>query len=290
MIARPRRRPRIGHILLAFAGLALLLFAFAAVAQQAHAAAFRPCVDPNNLPFSDAKGEGYENRIAELFGRSLGIPVKSYQHPMRMNFVRNTLRYKLPDQDYPCDVLMNVPAEFDQAWVTAPYYRSTYVLVYRKGGKLEGVTSGDALFDTFRDAKARPVVGIFDRSPASAWLARHGWEEQARVYHMLSADPEDYPGEIIARDLVHGTIDAAVVWGPIGGYFAKRSAQPLVVVPLRSEPGVRFDYDMAMGVRYGDREWKGVVERLIVENKAAITAILREYNVPLLDARGELLE
>jgi len=286
---RPRRRVRVKAVLLAFAGAGLLLLAFAAFAEEARSA-FRPCVDPNNLPFSDAKGEGYENRIAELFGRSLGVPVKSFEYPMRMNFVRNTLRYKLPGQDYPCDVLMNVPAGFDQAWVTKPYYRSTYVLVFRRGTRMDGVTSGDELFHRFERADARPVVGIFDRSPASVWLARHGWEDQARVYHMLSADPADYPGEIIAHDLLQGEIDAAVVWGPIGGYFAKKSGGRLTVVPLRSEPGVKFDYEMSMAVRYGDRETKALVERLIVEDKAAITAILRDYNVPLLDERGELLE
>lgn len=286
---RARRKAHIARVLLAFAGIALLLFAFAAVAAEG-ASAFRPCVDPNNLPFSNSQGDGYENRIAELFAKSLGVPVKSYEIPMRMNFVRNSLRYKLPGRDYPCDVLMNVPVGFDQAWVTQPYYRSTYVLVYRRGGRFDRVTSGDELFNVFAGAEGRPVIGIYDKSPASAWLARHGWEDQARVYHMLSPDPEDYPGEIIARDLLQGKIDAAIVWGPIGGYFAKRAGAQLAVVPLRSEAGIRFDYAMAMGVRYGDSETKAVVERLIVENRAAITAILRDYHVPLLDERGELME
>jgi mxaJ protein len=286
---RARRKPRIGRVIVAFLGLALLLFAFAAVAVEPPSA-FRPCVDPNNLPFSDAQGRGFENRIAELFARSLGVPVKSYDYPMRMNFVRNTLRYKLPGRDYPCDVLLNVPAGFDQAWVTKPYYRSTYVLVTRRGGRLDGVASAQALFERFASAEGRPTIGIFDRSPASAWLARHGWVDQARVYHMLSADPDDYPGEIVAHDLMEGRIDAAVVWGPIGGYFAQRSGGKLALITLHSEPGVQFDYEMSMGVRYGDREWKDAVERLIVENKAAIIAILREYSVPLLDDRGELME
>jgi quinoprotein dehydrogenase-associated probable ABC transporter substrate-binding protein len=266
---------------------AALCIATAAVAESP--TAFRPCIDPNNLPFSNSRGEGFENRIAQLFAQRLGVPLKSYEHPQRMNFVRNTLRYKLPGQDYPCDVLMGVPKGFDQVWGTEPYYRSTYVLVYRKGGKLDGVASGDDLFRRFPDAKARPVIGIHDRSPASVWLSRHGWEEQAHVYRMLSADPQDYPGEIIASDLVRGTLDAAVVWGPIGGFFASRAGD-LVVVPLRSEPGVRFSYEMMMGVRFGDRETKTVVERLIVENKAAIAAILKEYHVPLLDERGDVVE
>ena len=276
-------------IALAARALAVL----AACATLAHAdeprTAFRPCIDPNNLPFSNEKGEGFENRIAELFAKSLGVPVQSYASPQRMNFVRNTLRYRLPGSDYRCDILMGVPVGYDQTSTTAPYYRSTYVLVFPKGKGLDSVKSGADLFTQFAGDKRKPVIGIYDRSPASIWLVKHGWEEQARPYHMLSADPEQYPGEIIAKDLLQGSIDAAVVWGPIGGYFAKRIGS-LAVVPLRSEPGVKFDYEMAMGVRYGERDWKAAVEKLIADNKPAITAILREYSVPLVDERGEWIE
>jgi quinoprotein dehydrogenase-associated probable ABC transporter substrate-binding protein len=268
---------------------ALLLCAAAAARADEPRTAFRPCIDPNNLPFSNEKGEGFENRIAELFAKQLGVPVQSYASPQRMNFVRNTLRYRLPGSDYRCDILMGVPVGFDQTWTTPAYYRSTYVLVFPKGKDLDAVKSGGDLFTQFAAAKRKPVIGIYDRSPASIWLVKHGWEEQARPYRILSADPEQYPGEIIAKDLAQGTIDAAIVWGPIGGYFAKRIGA-LAVVPLRSEPGVKFDYEMAMGVRYGEREWKAVVEKLIADNRPAITAILREYNVPLVDERGDLME
>jgi quinoprotein dehydrogenase-associated probable ABC transporter substrate-binding protein len=251
--------------------------------------AFRPCIDPNNLPFSNSQGEGFENRIAELFAKRLGVPVRSYAFPQRMNFVRNTLRYRLPGTDYRCDILMGVPVGYEQAATTAAYYRSTYVLVFPKGKRLDALKAGSDLFSAFAATRDKPVVGVYDRSPGSIWLVKHGWEEQARPYRMLSADPEQYPGEIIARDLAQGTIDAAIVWGPIGGYFARRIGS-LTVIPLRSEPGVKFDYEMAMGVRHGDREWKAVVEKLIADNHAAIEAILREYDVPLVDERGDLME
>lgn len=264
-------------------------FACAAHADEARRA-FRPCIDPNNLPFSNARGEGFENRIAELFAQRLGLPVESYAWPQRMNFVRNTIRYKLPGQDYPCDILMGVPAGFDQVSVTASYYRSTYVLVYPKGKGLDAVKSGDDLFALFANSPRRPVIGLYDRTPASAWLAKHGWEDQGRPYHILSADPDRYPGEIIEKDLVQGRIDAAAVWGPIGAYFARRAGgSTLVVIPLRSEPGVKLDYEMAMGVRYGDREWKSTVEKLIADNRSAIVQILRAYDVPLVDERGDLI-
>jgi quinoprotein dehydrogenase-associated probable ABC transporter substrate-binding protein len=262
-----------------------LLLAAPALADEPRTA-FRPCIDPNNLPFSNAQGEGFENRIAALFAGKLGLPVQSFAFPQRMNFVRNTLRYRLPGTDYRCDILMGIPVGYDQAWTTPAYYRSTYVLVFPKGKRLDAVKAGGDLFTAFPAAKDRPVIGIYDRSPGSIWLVKHGWEEQARPYRMLSADPEQYPGEIIAKDLAEGKIDAAIVWGPIGGFFARRLGA-LAVIPLRSEPGVKFDYEMAMGVRYGDREWKAVVERLIAENQAAIQAILREYGVPLVDDRGE---
>jgi mxaJ protein len=276
---------RVAAVMLA----ALLVFPAIAAGDDEVRSAFRPCIDPNNLPFSNSREEGFENRIAELFAKQLGLPVRSFALPQRMNFVRNTLRYRLPGTDFRCDILMGVPVGFDQAWTTAAYYRSTYVLVFPKGKGLDAVKTGNDLFDVFAAAKERPSIGIYDKSPASLWLAKHGWENQARLYRILSADPEQYPGEIIAKDLVQGTIDAAVVWGPIGGYFAKRIGS-LTVIALRSEPGVKFDYEMAMGVRYGDREWKAVVEKLIADNRAAIKAILREYDVPLLDERGDLME
>jgi len=119
----------------------------------------------------------------------------------------------------------------------------------------------------------------------------HGLEDQAKLYPMMSPDPEQYPGEIIERDLAQGKIDAAVIWGPVAGYYAKRvHGVDLVVMPLKSEPGVKFDYEIAMGVRYGEPEWKATVQKLITENQPAITAILREYSVPLVNDRGEPID
>jgi mxaJ protein len=253
--------------------------------------AFRPCIDPSNLPFSNTQGEGFENRIADLFARKLGLPVRSYALPQRMNFIRNTLRYKLPGQDFRCDIVMSVPAGYDQASATMPYYRSTYMLVYPKGKGLDQIKTGADLFALPAEVRNKLTVGIFDRSPASVWLARHGMEAQAKPYPMLSPDPEQYPGEIIERDLAQGKIDAAIIWGPIAGYYAKRVRNlDLALIPLKSETGVKFDYEIAMGVRYGEREWKDTVEKLITDNRAAITQILREYNVPLVDERGDLVQ
>ena len=236
---------------------ALLLSALPALAQDAPPPrqALRVCQDPNNLPFSNDAHQGIENRIAEVFGRALGLPVTYYSFPQRLAFIRNTLRYKLPGQDFPCDIVMGVPAGYDQVSVTKPYYRSTYALVLAPGKGLEGVKSGDD-FLRLPPATLRTLrIGVYDRSPASDWLVKHQLVEQGVPYPMMNADPAQYPGQIIERDLSAGKLDAAIVWGPIAGYFAQR-VKPLAlnVVPLKSEPGVRFDFSMAMGVRYGERE------------------------------------
>ena len=253
--------------------------------------AFRPCIDPSNLPFANDKGEGFENRIAELFAKKLGLPVQSYSFPQRMNFIRNTLRYKLPGEDFRCDVVMGVPAGYDQTSTTAAYYHSTYVLVYPKGKGLDQVKSGSDLFTLPPDVRGKLTIGIYDKSPASAWLVKHGMEAQAKPYQMLSPDPDQYPGSIIDKELAQGKIDAAIVWGPVGSYYAKRvTSVPLTVIALKSEPGVKFDYEIAMGVRYGEPEWKATVEKLIADNRAAVTAILREYAVPLVNERGDIIE
>jgi len=262
----------------------------AASAQEAPAPrkAFRVCQDPNNMPFSSTKATGFENKIAELFAKDLNLPVEYFSFPQRLAFVRNTLRYKLPGEDFRCDIVMSVPATFDQALPTAPYYHSTYALVYRKGQGLDQVKSGADLFALPANVRDKLRIGIYDRSPAAIWLVRHGMEAQVKPFPMMSPNPEQYPGEIIEKDLAQGNIDAAVVWGPIAGYYAKRVRNvELVVIPLKSEPGVKFDYEIAMGVRQGEREWKATVDKLLAENQAAITTILREYNVPLVDAQGE---
>ncbi len=277
----------LGNGLRCAAMAAVLVFGSASAVAQDTAAprtALRVCQDPNNLPFSNDAKEGIENRIAEVFGKALGLPVTYYSFPQRMAFIRNTLRFKLPGQDYPCDVVMGVPAGFDQVSVTKPYYRSTYALVFPKGKGMDGVTSAED-FLKLDPAKLKSLrIGVYDRSPASLWLVKHELVDQGIPYPIMNADPARYPGEIIEKDLTSGKIDAAIVWGPIAGYFAQR-AKPLAltVVPLKSEPGVRFDYEMAMGVRYGEREWKQQVEGLIDAKQAEIQAILREFGVPVVD-------
>jgi len=251
--------------------------------------AFRVCSDPANLPFSNEAGEGFENKLAELLADRLGLPLQYYYYPQRMNFVRNTLRFKLPDEDYRCDVMLGVPVGFEQVAATGPYFRSTYALVYVKGRKLDGVASAGDLLAMGEKAKSLRI-GVFDRSPATAWLARHGLVDAGVPYRMLNARPDFYPGEIVEKDLVAGDIDAAIVWGPVAGFAARRATSvELVVIPLKSEPGVKFDFAVAMGTRFGEAEWKQKLDSLIASDQARILQILREYRVPLVDENGNPL-
>lgn len=250
-------------------------------AQQATRSAFRVCQDPGNLPFSNANGEGFENKVAELLASRLGLPVTYYNFPQRMGFIRNTLRFRVPGEDFACDVVMGVPARYDQALPTQPYYRSAYALVVGPG--LSEVKRPADLLE-LPDARRNQLrIGIYDRSPASDWLARHGLVDQAVVYRVLNADPAHYPGQIIERDLAQGKLDAAIVWGPIAGFFSKRLPQAnLRVLPMRSEENLPLEFDIAIGVRHADREWQATLDRLLAENDAQIREILGDYGVPLL--------
>jgi quinoprotein dehydrogenase-associated probable ABC transporter substrate-binding protein len=292
-VIRPRFPSKVGatgQLLRAIAACVLTVLMTGAHAQDSSAqrSELRVCQDPNNLPFSNVKGEGIENKIAVVFGKALNLPVTYYSFPQRLAFIRNTLKFKLPGDDYPCDIVIGVPAGYDQVSVTKPYYRSTYALVFAKGKGLDQVRSGEDFLKLDPARLATLRIGVYDRSPASAWLSKHQLLDQGVPYPIMNPDPQQYPGEIIEKDLANGKLDAAIVWGPIAGYYAQRVKSPaLVVVPLRSEPGVKFDYEMAMGVRYGEREWKQQIEGLIESKRPEIQAILNEYGVPLVDATYE---
>ena len=274
----------------ALAAVVLSISPFLTAQADEIAKVLRVCQDPNNLPFSNTKGEGIENKLAELFAKKLGWKLDYFSFPQRMGFVRNTIKFKLPGTNYRCDIIMGVPSGFDQVALTKPYYRSTYALVFPTGKGLDNVKSKQDFLQLDPKQLKKLKIGLYDRSPASQWLSRRGLLEQAVPYRMMNADPNQYPGELIEKDLASGKIDVAIVWGPLGGYFAKKVKEPeLSIVPLTSEPGVNFQYEMAMGVRFGEKEWKAQVEKFLDESKPEINAILREFYVPLLDETGKLL-
>ncbi|HEX5765110.1 MAG TPA: quinoprotein dehydrogenase-associated putative ABC transporter substrate-binding protein [Woeseiaceae bacterium] len=263
-----------------------LLIAVAILAQPAAALereAFRVCADPNNLPFSHKNLKGFENQLAELWADHLGLEVQYTWFPQRIGFVRNTLGSKNEHNEYKCDVVMGVAEGFDQLMTTKPYYRSTYALVYIKGRELDDVRTGRDLLNLDAGRKANLRIGAFDKTPGPTWLQRHNMLDQMRPYQAMSGDPEDYPGEILEQALVDGEVDAAIIWGPIAGYFSKQAQDvEMVVIPLESEPGVQFDYGISAGVRRGDDEGKAQLEQLMNETDQQIQALLLSYNVPLL--------
>lgn len=247
--------------------------------------AFRVCADPNSMPLSNSKGEGYENRIAELFAADLGVPLEYTWFPQRMGFIRNTLRAPDPDRDgYKCDVVMGVPEGFDLVVTTKPYYRSTYAMVFQKNQEgLANVSNEQDFLALDGSIKNTLRIGIFAGTPAATWLSRYGLMKQAVAFPAMSGDPAEYPGQLVERELTNDNIDVAILWGPIAGYFTERLQDAdLALVPLASEPGIQFDFPIAMGVRYGDKERKQALEELIDRNAAKIEAVLQEYNVPLL--------
>lgn len=251
----------------------------------------RVCQDPNNLPFSNRSQAGFENKIAALFAEQLGWKLETTWFPQRIGFIRNTLRAKQEGRDgYKCDLVTGVPAGFDMAATTRPYYHSSYALVYVKGRGLDGVRDLDGLLALPAAQRDKLRFGVFTASPFGDWLLANTLMKQVEWYQIQSGDAEQYPGQIVERDLAQGKIDVAFVWGPIAGYFAQttRSA-PIVAVPLVSRPGMKLDFDIAMAVRHGDKAFRERIDRLIAANQDQINAILTQYGVPLQDARGAAL-
>jgi len=271
---------------------ALLLIPFATSAQKVgDDRVLRVCADPNNLPFSNRAGDGFENKIAELLARELGWTLEYTWFPQRIGFIRNTLRGREPNSNrFKCDLVIGVPDGFELAATTKPYYRSTYALVYPKGKGLDEVKAPEDLLK-LAPAKLKSLkLGVFGQTPPADWLLKHHLFDQVVPYQPQSGDPARYPGEIVEKDLVAGAIDVAFVWGPIAGYFGKNvTTAELVVVPFKPDPEIHFDFPIAMGVRFGEREWKDRVEQLIEANRPGIQAILAAYGVPQLDEKGRIM-
>lgn len=278
----PIRASRLGLLLVCFVGGSAL---------ASEMSALRVCADPNNLPLSSVDQNGLENKIAALWAAELGVPVDYTWFPQRRGFIRKTL--KAPDESgegFKCDIVVGVAAEYDRLLTTRPYYRSTYALVYAKGKGLDGVTSGEQLLALDDAVKQRLRIGAFTQTPGPKWLARYGLTEQLVAYPAMSGDPDAYPGQIVEKQLAGGMLDAAVVWGPMAGYFANKVREvDLTVVPLQSEPGIRFDFAIAAGVRYGDGERKAAIERVMDKTAPQIAEILAEFRVPLMELTSEHL-
>lgn len=277
---------------LARGALAALLLAgttaLAAEPAKAPEPVLRVCQDPNNLPFSNRELQGFENKIAALLAADLGWKIEYTWYPQRMGFIRNTLRAKNPDSGiFKCDLVTGVPAGFDMGATTRPYYRSSYAMAYVKGKGLDGVRTLEDLLALSDARRATLRLGVFGRSPVADWLLANGLIERMVTYQPQSGDADRYPGEMVEKDLANGVIDIAFIWGPIAGYFAHQStAVPMVAIPLTPHPGVQFDFEIAMAVRFGEAAYKKRIDDAIDKNRPQINAILAEYGVPLLEQRA----
>jgi quinoprotein dehydrogenase-associated probable ABC transporter substrate-binding protein len=232
----------------------------------------RVCADPRNMPFSNEKGEGFENKLAELFAEKLQKKLDYMFFPQATGFVRMTLGA------HRCDVIMGFPQGDELVQGTNPYYRTAYALVAKAGSGLEDVaTLGDERLKGKR-------IGIVAGTPPATNMAVNGLMTNAKPYPLMIDTRIDSSAAAMISDLKTGEIDAGVLWGPMAGYYAKQADPPLHVTPLVKETsGPKLAYRIGMGVRGADQNWKRQLNRLIAENQGAINRILLDFGVPLLD-------
>jgi quinoprotein dehydrogenase-associated probable ABC transporter substrate-binding protein len=232
----------------------------------------RVCADPRNLPFSDEKGEGFENKLAELFAEKLQKKLDYTFFPQATGFVRMTLAA------HRCDVIMGFPQGDELVQGTNPYYRTAYALVAKPGSGLEDVAS---LNDERLKGKH---LGIIAGTPPATNMAANGLMANAKPYPLMIDTRYDSSAGAMMKDLASGEIDAAILWGPMAGYYARQTNPPLHVTPLvKEKSGPKLIYRIGMGVRSADQNWKRLLNRLISENQPAINKILLDFGVPLLD-------
>lgn len=242
------------------------------------ATALAVCADPNNMPFSNDKLEGFENKLADLVAHDLGLPVRYTWLPQRRGFVRNTLKA------HRCDVIMGVPSSFELARPTEPYYRSTYVFVYRKDRHLN--------LRSFDDPRLRQLrIGVhvigddYANVPPAAALAQRHIIRNVVGYSIYGDYSQPNPPARLIDAVAHGDIDVAIAWGPLAGYFAQRAAVPLEVVPVSPQvdvPFLPFVFDIAMAVRRGDDTLRVRLDGVLERRREEIQRLLENFGIPLL--------
>ena len=232
----------------------------------------RVCADPRNLPFSNEKGEGFENKLAELLADKLQKKLDYVFFPQATGFVRMTLGA------HRCDVIMGFPQGDDLVQGTNPYYRTSYALVAKAGSGLEDV-------DTLEDPRLKGKhVGIVAGTPPATNMAINGLMGDAKPYPLMIDTRYDNSAQAMIDDLAAGKIDAGVLWGPMAGYLREEGRLAAHVTPLVKETtGPKLVYRIGMGVRAADQNWKRQLNKLIQENQGEINKILLDFGVPLLD-------
>lgn len=267
-------------------GLSLLLCMFVWVPAWAEAKEerspreLRVCADPNNLPFSNERQEGFENRIAELIARELNATVRYTWWAQRRGFIRNTLRAK------ECDVVMGVPSNFELVLPTKPYYRSTYVFLYRKDRDFAVHSLDDPILRQIK-VGVHLIGDDYANPPPAHALGNRQIINNVVGYTIYGDYTQDNPPARIIEAVGAGEIDVAIVWGPFAGYFAKQQpvAMEIVAVPPdHTLPRLPFVFDIALGVRKEDVAFKHELEEILHRRQAEIRKILEDCGVPLLEA------
>ncbi len=248
-----------------------------AVAQPSRT--LRVCADPNNLPFSSATSPGFENQIADVLAKELDAKVVYTWSAQRRGFFRTTLKSNA------FDVVIGVPARFGLVRTTAPYYRSAYSFVSRADRGLDLRSLEDPRLRTQRIGVQLVGADGVNTPPAHA-LARRGIVDNVHGYSVIGDYGKDSPPADIVRAVADGTIDVAIVWGPLAGGFAKHAKTPLVVQPLAEswDSGLPMAFDIAVGVRHADRELAAELDRALVARRADIDRILTAWGVPRIAA------
>ena len=242
--------------------------------------ALRVCADPNSLPASDERRQGYENRIAELLAADLGARVEYVWWAQRRGFVRNTLKAGL------CDVIMGVPVGFDPLLTTRAYYRSTYVFVWRRDRALNVRSIDDPRLKSLTVGVQLVGDDGVNTPPAHA-LARRAIVENVRGFTVFGDYARPTPQTEILQAVADGRVDVATVWGPLAAYFADRLTQPLsfaAILPSDDPPGLRFTFAMAVGVRKDDAALRDRLQAALDRRAADVRAILDAYHVPRVEA------
>jgi mxaJ protein len=257
--------------------LALVALAGAPALAEEKAHVLRACADPNDLPFSNDREQGFENRIVRLIAADLGRDLECAWWPQRRGFIRNTLNANR------CDVVAGVPAEYEPTLTTRPYYRSTYVALTRRDRGLRVTSVNDARLRELRIG-VQMIGDDFANTPPAHALSRRGIVDNVRGYLVYGNYAEANPSARIVRAVSSGEIDLALVWGPLAGYFAALEDPPLAVTPLAAsaDDGLPFAFDVAIGVRKPDRTLRDLLDGVLARRKSDIDRILAEYHVPRL--------
>lgn len=271
-------------------GLSLLVGLLALSTNLPAAGAFKVCADPNNPPYSTKDEKGFENKIARLLADQLDQKIEYTWFPQRKGFIRNTLKARIEDSnDYKCDVIMGVPERADMVTTTSAYYRSTYMMVFRRTGELEKVQSPEDFIALPDSVKAKLKIATYDHQPGTDWILKNGLIGQGIPYQSMTGDVSQNPAQVLVQDFTDKKIDMAIIWGPIASYVVRTVGSDLSMIPMKSDKAIRFDYPIAMGVRVPDQARRKLLEELIEKGQMGVLSILEDYKVPLVDDQGNLV-